>query len=204
MAMSRSEYRKQYDKDHPEKLKARKKRYRETHKEQLSNEYREWRIKNQDRIKKRMTEYRRTLGMLPMNENKKCSSFLGIHVAERVLSKVFKNVVRMPYHNRGYDFLCSKQFKIEVKSGCQRIKTRSWSFTVKKNKIADYFLFLAFDNREDLNPVHIWRIPGKLINDKNVLVMSLSTMHQWDEYKLDIDGVASCCNAIKGVDANGL
>ena len=138
---------------------------------------------------------------LPMNKNKLCPQYLGIIVAEKVLSKVFKNVEVMPMHNPGYDFICGKGYKVDSKASCTyKNKNRSnlWSFTINKNKVADYFACLAFDNRNDINPLHFWLIPGSLVNDKKNITISESTISKWDEYKLDINKVIKCCNNLKG------
>ena len=47
-----------------------------------------------------------TTSRKPMDENKKCALFLGIHIAENILSKTFKNVKRMPNNTPWYDFIC--------------------------------------------------------------------------------------------------
>jgi len=91
---------------------------------------------------------------------KDCGIFLGCHVAERVLSYVFKDVKRMPYGNKGFDFICNKGFKIDSKASCLLKKRNNYSFAIRNNKIADYFLCIGFDNRENLNPQHIWLIKG--------------------------------------------
>lgn len=138
----------------------------------------------------------------PMGKNKKCAQYLGTFVAERVLSHVFKDVERMPYGNPGYDFVCNGGKKIDVKSSCrQQDKVRQvdhWTFIIKKNKIAEYFLCLAFDNREDLNPEHIWLIPGDVINWKTGTTISETTVDKWAKYALDIERVSSCCDVLKG------
>ena len=137
-----------------------------------------------------------------MSENKSCSLYLGITIAEKVLSKVFKDVEIMPNCNPGYDFICGKGYKVDVKSSCRRKEgnTYRWTFIINKNQIPDYFLLLTFDNRENLNPEHIWLIPGNIINDKKAISISESRINKWDEYKLDIDKVIECCNIIKGSD----
>lgn len=136
-----------------------------------------------------------------MSGNKSCNSYLGIYIAEKILSKVFKDVKRMPNNNRGYDFICGKGYKIDVKSRCRYYpKNRNsyyWDFHLYKNQIADYFLCLAFDNREDLNPEYLWLIPGKEINDKNKILMVPSTMIKWDKYRLDIEKVENCCDFVR-------
>ena len=137
----------------------------------------------------------------PMSENKACSSFLGIHVAERVMSHVFKNVERMPPNNPGYDFICGSGYKIDVKSGCRRQREKHndmWTFHPRRNIIPDYFLCLAFDNREDLNPEHIWLIPAETINMHSNASISETRLEKWDRYKLDMNKVQTCCNVLKG------
>jgi len=135
-----------------------------------------------------------------MDKNKCCASYLGCYVAESVLSKVFKNVEIMPNNNPGYDFRCSKDYLVDVKSSCMHVRegrSDSWSFHICKNKIADYFLCIAFDSRADLNPEYIWLIPGERINHLMNASISISAIHKWDEYKLDIDKVVDCCNSLK-------
>lgn len=113
------------------------------------------------------------------------SYWLGIHVAERVLNNIFENVQEMPMCNQGYDFICKNRCKVDIKSSCIR-KTKygyRWAFNIDKNTIADYFLLLAFDNRENLNPIHLWLIKGnEIIKTKkgltklnNLTTLSIST-----------------------------
>lgn len=130
--------------------------------------------------------------------NRYCPSFLGINVAEHVLSNVFKNVVRTPMGNKGFDFWCDNGFKIDVKSSCQ-LKNRhpAWAFNIHHNKIADYFLCIAFDNREDLNPLHLWLVPGNKANHRSKLSVSANTLSKLDKYKLDINKTITCCDAMK-------
>ena len=88
--------------------------------------------------------------------NKKSSNYLGITCAEQVLSKIFKGVEIMPYCYKGYDFKCNNGFLIDSKSSCvSKGKYNNWQFHINKNKIPDYFLCLAFDNRKDLNPLFV-------------------------------------------------
>jgi len=147
----------------------------------------------------RLAKYKNT-GAKPMSENKTCSQYLGVHVAERVLSHVFNNVEVMPYGNPGFDFICGKGYKIDVKSSILQtnyLERRCWKFTIKKNKVPDYFLLIAFDNREDLNPLHLWLIPGHVLNTKFGITLSISTLDKWKQYEKDIDNVIACCNTLK-------
>jgi len=143
---------------------------------------------------------REVLGQLPMAENKACASYLGVAVAERLVRHLFDNIVRMPYGNPGFDFICNQNKKIDVKSACIIInnkKNSRWSFKIDKNQIADYFLLLAFDNRDDLNPLHQWLIPGKVLNHLINTGISPSTIQKWDKYKQPVESAQICCNTIR-------
>lgn len=148
-------------------------------------------------------EYRyRTGRRIPMTKNPGCSSYLGVHIAEDVLSKVFKDVHKMPMNNKGYDFVCNMGYKIDVKSSCRyHRKNRSdgWGFTINRNKIADYFLCIAFDNRKDLNPEYLWLLPGKEINNKKGVSIAESTIKKWKQYELNdkLNKVINCCNSLR-------
>ena len=158
-----------------------------------------WR-KNPEKARLQSERDNRRHGRLPMSKNKECSCYLGVHVAERVLKHVFKDVETMPHGNVGFDFRCNQGKLIDVKAACARIrgnKSPRWEFMIRYNKIADYFLCLAFDNREDLNPVHIWLLHAEKFNHSSEAGISLSVIKKWDEYKLDIDKVVHCCNTIR-------
>jgi hypothetical protein len=132
--------------------------------------------------------------------NHTCPSYLGIHVAERALSKFFKNITRMPMNNIGYDYVCGKGFKIDVKCSCIiHGDVDYWHFTINENQIADYFLCLAFDNREDLTPMHVWLIPGHIVNTLKGFSISNRTrsLHKWSKYERPLDKVITCCNEMK-------
>ena len=158
---------------------------------------RRWRENNVDRVRENRTRHSRKQGCRSMCENKECSLFLGVYVAEGVLEHVFNGVQAMPHGNKGFDFICNHNKMIDVKSSCL-IDERRWIFNINRNTTADYFLCIAFDNREDLNPMHIWLIPGDVVNHLKGLSIHQSTIHKWDEYKLDLDKVVSCCNEMKG------
>lgn len=140
-----------------------------------------------------------------MDKNKTCTLYLGVYIAERILSNYFENITKMSPGNKGYDFICKNGYKIDVKSSCINEKIisnksyYSWYFIIKRNKSADYFLCLAFDNRNDLNPLHIWLIPGDVVNDKICLTISNSklSMNKWSKYEKSIDEVVNKCNVFK-------
>jgi hypothetical protein len=100
---------------------------------------------------------------------------LGEQLFKKFLSTIFENVERMKYTNYGFDFTCSniskefiekypifkleinKEYTIQIKARCRRIygKYIRWDFPIKYNN-ADYFILISFDNRENLNIMHIW------------------------------------------------
>jgi hypothetical protein len=142
-----------------------------------------------------------------MKDNKECSLWLGVGIAEKVLSKVFKDVKRMSCNHPGYDFICGKGFKIDVKSSCLS-KINKWRFAIRNNIIADYFLLLAFDNRTDLNPMHIWLIKGtdtvknkRLCDTIDGITLTNTEYYLKDylpyELKDKLEDTISCCNKIK-------
>jgi hypothetical protein len=131
--------------------------------------------------------------------------FLGVHVAEKVLSYVFDNVVRQPVTNPGFDFICNKGKKIDVKSSCliyQNHRTPCWNFHIDKNKIADYFLCIAFDNRKNLTPLHLWLLPADKLNHMTGTRISMNRVAKWNQYAINIDEVSKCCNIMR-IQANG-
>lgn len=134
----------------------------------------------------------------PMAEAKECATYLGIYVAEKVLSQAFENVTRMPMGNPGYDFICEKGRKVDCKSSClQYYGTRNgmWRFNITHNKIADYFLCIGFDDRTNLNPMHVWMIPNELVSQKSMLGITNSQriLKKWEEYERPIDKIGACC-----------
>jgi len=162
----------------------------------------QWVKNNPEKMAILVERQERKNGVKPMSENKECSAYLGIYVAERVLANVFKNVEVMPYSNPGFDFICNRGKKIDVKSACtvHGVGNRSscWNFHIDKNKTPDYFLCLAFDDRTNLNPLHIWLIPSHIINHLVSASISISTISKWDEYMLNTNDVIEQCNILKG------
>lgn len=170
------------------------KQYRQANPERCRERVRRWRQANPEKSKASYTKSKRKQGGRPYNENKECGMYLGVHIAERVLSKVFKDVERMHMHNPGFDFICNHGKKIDVKSACLNgTKHPSWSFCIRRNTAADYFLCLAFDNREELTPLHVWLLPGSVVSHLENTSISPNTIHRWDAYRLDISKINDCC-----------
>lgn len=148
-----------------------------------------------------VTEWRyRTGRVTPMSKNKECASYLGVHIAEKVLSKTFKDVKLMAPNHPGYDFICNNGYKIDVKSSTRHFGSHSsdaWRFYFRHNTTPDYFLLIAFDNREDLNPEHLWLIPESVINGRSALSIFESNLEKMKQYEKPIDDVTICCDKLK-------
>jgi hypothetical protein len=145
-------------------------------------------------IKEDVIEHRHRAGInTPMAKAKQSPCYLGVYIAERVLCDIFENVTKMPYGNPGYDYLCGKGYKIDVKSACEtKSEDRTiqrWGFHVLENQVPDYFLCLAFDNRENLEPQKLWLIPGNLINTKRRLSISKKSFPKWAKFELPIEKI---------------
>lgn len=138
-----------------------------------------------------------------MDANRQCASFLGVYVAERVLAAYFKTVTKMPYGNPGFDFVCGRGYKIDVKSACLRHVQNhdQWGFTIRKNTIADYFVCIGFDDRESLNPLRTWMIPGNVINHRFDICITNSPLSiaKWSDYEHPIEQVIECCDHLKNL-----
>ena len=168
-------------------------KYAQEHREEGEEYHRKYNQEHRD-------EAREKAGQISMYENKSCSKYLGIVIAERLIRHLFKDVKVMPHNNIGFDFICNKGKKIDVKSGCIQLnngKYPKWVFKINRNTIADFFICVAFDNRTDLNPLHLWMIPGSELNQKRKTSISLSRIHKWDKWKKDIKDAQLCCAEIK-------
>lgn len=94
----------------------------------------------------------------PMSEREDCPQYFGIYIGENYVSKLFEDIKKMPYGNPGYDWICKKGYKIDHKSRCIYYSNGSpqWVYFIDYNNIADYFILSAWDNRDSLNPLHVW------------------------------------------------
>lgn len=102
----------------------------------------------------------------PMSENDNCASYMGVYIgeniAEPILTEIFGEIEkRMPYGNPGYEYIVKGGYKIDCKSGKIILNSSGsiyWAFGIYYNKIADYFLLLAFDDMDVLSLIHVWLI----------------------------------------------
>jgi len=107
----------------------------------LRREYvREWRYK--------------TGKCLPKEFNEDCSAWFG-EFTENLMIHRYPGAKKMPYGNRGFDYLWNG-VKIDNKGGClQYVEYRSpyAEFRIGFNNVADVFTLSGWDNRESLTPL---------------------------------------------------
>jgi hypothetical protein len=168
----------------------RQKKYNKTHRAQRNELLREWR--------------HRTGINTPMQENKDCSSWLGVVVSEnlRLLTHIFGEVEKMPYGNKGFDYICGKKKKIDSKCSClhqEKWGATYWSISIKCNSRADYFWVLLFNNRRDLVPMHALLIPGAIVNKLKSLKITNTpeSFAKWAEFEKSMNRVVTCCDQLK-------
>jgi len=183
-----------YREENPDKIKESQHLYIEKNRDEINARQRLYQVNNPEKIKERNTKNRRKNGGRSMSENKECPVYLGVHIGEhnigeRVLSCLFKTVEQMPYGNHGYDFFCNNNIKIDSKISCFH-KNGSWLFGIDHNTTADYFLLVALDNREDLNLLRVWLIPGEKMNHLTKASISPRTFDKWNEYEQKIDKIS--------------
>lgn len=164
--------------------------------------YNAWRRANLEHRREVWNNWAHRTGISrPMKYANDSGPWLGIHIAERVLCNYFEDVTRMPPKNPGFDFICKRGFKIDVKCAClveEPNRHPRWGFNIRRNQIADYFLCLAFDNRENLTPMHVWLIPGDILNEK--LRLSIANpigIPKWQLYEKPLDKVNMCCDVLR-------
>jgi hypothetical protein len=172
-----------------------------------SNEYHRTHLEWSAR-KARESSYR-TGRAHPWRENKSCSVWLG-EIAERICVDVFGVVNRMPHNNKGYDMVCGRGYKVDVKAACIFTKTyqyktpklvNGWFFRIRRNEIADYVVCIGFNNdRERLEVLRAWVIPGRLVRGMTTIHISADTskVHKWDKYEYPIEKIRDICMTKKG------
>ncbi len=157
-------------------------------------------LKNKKTLLAKTLEYKHKMGInTPLSEAKDSPCYLGVYITERALSKFFDNIQRMPMNNPGYDFVCGRGHKIDVKSSCRVRKRDSWLFGIGRNDVADYFFCLAFDDRKSLTPMHVWLIPGYKVNHLKQLSISSSNFDKWRDCERSLGKVLESCSVMKEV-----
>ena len=76
-------------------------------------------------------------------------------------------------------------------------------FAIRHNTEADYFLFLLFDDRENLTPMHVMLVPGVTVNHRAAvsIVNTHKGLAKWGQCERPLERVVCCCEQIRGVKA---
>lgn len=142
-------------------------------------------------------------GHISMYKNKLCASYLGVAVNECLIKHLYPDAVMTGYGFPGYDFECNRGKKVNAKGSTahnresKKSNTVFWVFGIRNNKLCDHFLCVAYDNVKSPTPLHIWMIPASEVNDNGSISISASTIHKWDEWKIDINEAQACCTEMK-------
>lgn len=97
--------------------------------------------------------------------NESCSDWLG-NITEDLMLSLYPSAIKMPPKNPGFDYFCDG-VRIDIKGMCLFYdidRSPFWKFGIKHNNIADKFVLLGYDNRENLIPMYGWEF------DKNDIV----------------------------------
>lgn len=73
----------------------------------------------------------------------------------------------------------------------------SWSFKITNHIRPDYYMFVAFGTRADLNLLHIWMVPGMEIDIGSDARITDNMLSKWAEYEISGKKVVQSCNALK-------
>jgi len=133
-----------------------------------------------------------------------CTSYLG-DFTETIFSRLYPNTIRMERKNPGYDFICNDTGKtVDVKASStltmySRTNKKHWLFNINKNKKADYFSLFAVDSRIETNILHMWIIPGNLINMRSAIGISVTNdgISRFKKYEKPIDAIVMERNFLK-------
>lgn len=90
----------------------------------------------------------------PYKENRRIKQFIG-YVGENGILQLFEGSKKMKRNNPGYDIICPRGYKLDVKTSVLS-RFNTLLFKIDKNQIADYFILVAFDNVIDLKPINVW------------------------------------------------
>ena len=125
-----------------------------------------------------------------VSNNRSGVSYMGICVAGDLLRRCYKHVQAVVNNKYAYKFVCDHDKFIDVKSSCLG-KNWMWLFSTRRNTVVDFFICVAFDDRDDPNVMHVWMIPGEKLNPFMSASISPSSVDKWSEYEQDIDEILS-------------
>lgn len=130
----------------------------------------------------------RELGVPNDNISRDLEQYFGIHIAERCVSSLFKDSIRMPINNPGYDWICKRGYKIQHKASCLIDKGSRFFYKILNNDMADYFILTGWNNRKDLVPIFILLIHSEeIVRDKPFWMRKTFYITNKPEYLLEFE-----------------
>jgi len=165
----------------------------------------------------------------PVEFNVDCTSYFGIEQGEKLfvvfLKDIFDDVKWMGgKRDGGIDFICrnpkkefidkypnlklekEKDYKIQLRMRCLESGNVGWNFAVEFND-ADYFIFVGWDNRNDLNIMHIWMINryeiirGRQLWERRKMIITDNSvgLETFLQYELidELEKLKTYCNKMK-------
>lgn len=94
-------------------------------------------------------------------DDKECPLWFG-DFTENLMIRRYPDAIKMPYNNKGFDYLWHDT-KIDHKGRCLRYikgKSPAWNFGILFNNSARKFVLSGWDNRESINPIYAWEFDG--------------------------------------------
>jgi len=91
-----------------------------------------------------------------------------------------------------YDILCSKGYKVDVKSSklyVRRNNSFRWQFHLKNNEIADYFFCLGYGYNDDKyeNLQRVWKFKNEnWLKNTNFITIQLNNLSKWWNYEITL------------------
>lgn len=142
------------------------------------------------------------------------------------LLNCFESVRRTGYNDDGIDYFCNnpqeefigkypqfrlernKKYNIQHMARCLRYRqnrTPNWNYYVNYNDKVDYFILSAWDDKDDLNILHVWIFhKDDIIGDKkfwkreNFTITNLVTkLKEFDKYELEKKDLEQLKNLVK-------
>lgn len=144
----------------------------------------------------KVREWRNETGRCVPIDDKDCPLWFG-EFTENLMIHRYPGAKRMPYNNKGFDYLWNG-IKIDHKGRCLRYtpgRSPAWNFGILFNNSARKFILTGWDNRESLNPMYAWEfdrddiVRGRHFWQRNGFYITYTAywLEQFEDYQIDID-----------------
>ncbi len=110
---------------------------------------------------------------------------------------MFQIFKKMPHGNPGFDYICGKGYRLQVKARC--LSDNYWNFTIFHNNTAD----------KNMNLLHLWLIHKDDIirgysfwkREGFTITNTPEKLEELKEYEIidGLDTAIECCNTLKRI-----